>query len=68
MIDITPVKVNWLVTVNGWAAATTPNGMLPIRLANSRNTKDVNTHGRYFLPSGPMFTLTMSSTKEMGAV
>ena len=27
--------------------------------------KAVNTHGRYFLPSGPMLTLTMSSTKPI---
>ena len=51
--------------VNGCAGATMPNGMLPIRFANSRKTKAVNTHGRNFLPSGPMLTFTMSSTKAI---
>ena len=36
-----------------------------MRFANSRKTKEVNTHGKYFLPSGPMLTFTMSSTKAI---
>src|SRR5438270_4579862 len=63
--DITPVKVNWLVTVNGCAWRMTPKGILPIKLANSRKMNAVNTHGRYFLPSGPMLAWTMSSTKPI---
>src|SRR3954447_11345467 len=63
--DMTPVKVNWLVTVNGCAPWITPKGMLPIRFANSRKIKAVSTHGRYFLPSGPMLAWTMSSTKPI---
>src|SRR5437763_4435449 len=62
---MTPVKVNWLVTVNGCAWRITPRGMLPMRLANSRKMNAVNTHGRYFLPSGPMLAWTMSSTKPI---
>ena len=45
MIAITPVTVNWLVTVNGWTPGTTPNGIMPIRFANRMNMKTVNTHG-----------------------
>ena len=63
--DMTPVNVNWLVTVNGCARETIPKGMLPIRLANSRKMNAVNTHGKYFLPSGPMLAWTMSSTKPI---
>src|SRR5260221_2689433 len=62
---MTPVKVNWLVTVNGCAWRITPKGMLPMRLANSRKMKAVNTHGKYFLPPGPMLAWTMSSTKPI---
>src|SRR5262249_37846225 len=63
--DMTPVKVNWLVTVNGCAAATMPNGMLPMRFANSRKMKAVNPDGRYCPPSGPMLAWTMSSTNPI---
>ena len=59
------MKVNWLVTVNGCAAPTTPKGMLPIRFANKRKMNAVKTQGRYFLPSGPMLAWTISSTKPI---
>ncbi len=44
--DITPVTVNWLVTVNGWAPGITPNGIAPIKLANRMKMNAVKTHGR----------------------
>ena len=46
MIDIAPVTVNWLVTVNGCPPGTTANGIAPRILANSMKMKAVNTHGR----------------------
>ena len=63
MIAITPVMVNWLVTVNGWTPGSTPNGIIPIRLANRMKMKTVNTQGRYFRPSGPMFVSIIEVTK-----
>ena len=53
MIAITPVIVNWLVTVNGWTPGITPNGIIPIRLANRMNMKMVNTQGTYLAPLRP---------------
>ena len=44
MIDITPVIVNWLVTVNG-CTPVSANGMVPTKLANRMKMKAVNTHG-----------------------
>ena len=53
MIAITPVTVNWLVTVNGCDAGPSANGIMPSRFANRMNMKTVNTQGTYLRPSGP---------------
>ena len=64
MIAMTPVTVNWLVTVNGWAP-TRANGIMPIRLANRMNMKTVNTQGTYLRPSGPMLVVSIEVTKPV---
>ena len=46
VIDITPVTVNWLVTVKGCAPGMIASGIAPIQFENRMNTNAVNTHGR----------------------
>ena len=65
MIASTPVIVNWLVTVNGWTPGITPNGIMPIRLANRMKMKIVNTQGRYLRPSGPILVSIIELMKPV---
>src|SRR4051812_16258022 len=70
MIAITPVMVNWLVTVNGWVLVPTigekiANGIRPSRLAKRMNMKMVNTQGRYLRPSGPTLVSSIEVTKPV---
>ena len=54
MIDIVPVTVNWLVTVNGCAPGTIAERHRADPVGERMNMKAVNTHGRYLRPSGPI--------------
>ena len=65
MIAITPVTVNWLVTVKGWTPGMIPNGIMPIRLANRMKMKTVNTQGTYLRPSGPTLVSSIEVMKPV---
>ena len=52
---IEKVTMIWLVTVKLY-------GIIPIKLQNNIIKKVVNINGKYFLPTGPAFSLTTSKT------
>src|SRR4051812_8623202 len=64
MIAITPVTVNWLVTVKG-CAPTNAKGIRPNRLANRMKVKMVKTQGTNLRPSGPTLVDSIEVTNPV---